>query len=175
MLTDPTHKAAFKTHLLANTTPLSVNGGPPTPVNQLPNGPEEIFAIAVWYNSTATPPFFVFRTSVPVSEIMSNGFVWTQVDNATVGKARIWDWMTRLGSIDPSKPNIVAGINEAWSGAGNVAQRTAIFAHCQMAATNAQKILAVGAGTTASNLGVGPAVAVMPPIAQSDVDEARNN
>jgi len=54
------------------------------------------------------------ETAVNPDEIMRNGMDWTQVDNLTVGKARIWDWMTKLGSFDASKVNIRAGIDECW-------------------------------------------------------------
>jgi hypothetical protein len=42
-------------------------------------------------NALASPAFRVYRNSVPMSEIMLNGFNWTRVDNLSVGKARIWE------------------------------------------------------------------------------------
>lgn len=116
----------------------------------LPNTSDGHAAVAAALNVTATPAFVVWRTAVPVDEIMSNGFDWTRVDNATVGKARIWEWMMRAGTIHPAKANIRAGIDEAWSGTGTeqVTHRAAIYAHCKRAATRAEKLFATGTGTT---------------------------
>lgn len=114
--------------------------------------------IAARYNLAAAPSFFVWRSSVPLDEIMLNGFDWTRVDNLSVGKARIWDWMFRqTGSIDPSKANIRTGIDAAWVGtAADLAVRAAVYAHCQRLASRLEKLFAVGAGTTVTN-GSGPA------------------
>lgn len=107
--------------------------------------------IAHAYDERAVPEFVVWKTSVEVDEIMRNGMDWTQVDNLTVGKARIWDWMTRLGHFDASKPNIRAGIEAAWVGtAAMLAVRATVYTHCKRAATRVEKLLATGTGTTAS-------------------------
>jgi hypothetical protein len=134
------------------------------------------FDIAVILNSQlATPDFFVWRPSVSVGEIMGNNFDWTRVDNMTVGESRIWEYMTQLGVIDPSKPNIRAGINEAYKGtAQDDAMRLAIFGHCQKLATRAQKLFATGTGTTTTDAGTGPATMAVESINASDVEAARN-
>lgn len=105
--------------------------------------------IAAAYNVTASPEFVVWRTTVDVDEIMRNGMDWTQVDNLTVGKARIWDWMTRLGTFNASKPNIRAGIDAAWVGTAQMlAVRAIVYTHCKRAATRGEKLLSTGTGTT---------------------------
>lgn len=133
------------------------------------------FDIAVALNTQiATPDFFVWRSSVPVTEIMGNNFDWTRVDNMTVGESRIWEYMTQLGAIDASKANIRAGVNEAYKGtAQDNAMRLAIFGHCQKLATRTQKLFATGAGTTTTDAGTGPATAVIETISASDVEQAR--
>lgn len=133
------------------------------------------FDIATILNTElATPDFYVWKTSVPVNEIMGNNFDWTRVDNMTVGEARIWEFMTQLGSIDPSKANIRAGVNEAYKGtAQDTAMRLAIFGHCQKLATRAQKLFASGAGTTTTDAGIGPATMAVEQITASDVEQAR--
>lgn len=114
-------------------------------------------------NATASPTFYVYRSAVPMPEIMLNGFDWTRVDNLSVGKARIWDWMVNadpLGrTINPSRPNIRAGINAVWVGtAADLAVRAAVYLHCQRPATVAEKLLkASGNGTAADAAGDGPA------------------
>lgn len=107
--------------------------------------------VAHAYNLAASPEWVVWKTAVEVDEIMRNGMDWTQVDNLTVGKARIWDWMTRLGNFNASKPNIRAGIDAAWVGtAAMLAVRATIYTHCKRAATRAEKLFSTGTGTTAS-------------------------
>lgn len=113
-----------------------------------PNNSDGAFDIAVDYNLPASPQFVVWRTNVPASEIMSNGFVWTAVDALTVGKARIWDWMTRYGSINPSKANVRQGLSDCF-GAGS-AMQTAIAPHLKRDATRAERLFATGTGTTGS-------------------------
>lgn len=107
--------------------------------------------VAHAYNLSAEPEHIVWKSAVDPDEIMRNGMDWTQVDNLTVGKARIWDWMTRLGSFDPSKLNIRAGIDAAWVGtAAMLAVRATIYTHCKRPATRAEKLFASGIGTTVS-------------------------
>lgn len=107
--------------------------------------------IADAYNQTAAPEWVVWRTAVDPTEIMANGMDWTRVDNLSVGKARIWDWMTRLGTFNASKANIRAGIDATWIGtAADLAVRAMVYTHCKRAATRGEKVLSTGAGTTTS-------------------------
>ena len=102
-------------------------------------------AIAQAYKLPATPTFVVWRTSVPVDDIINNGFVWTAVDSLTVGKARIWDWMRAPGSINPSKANVRQGLQDAFgTSQPNIAQ------HLKREANRAERLFATGTGTTAA-------------------------
>lgn len=110
-------------------------------------------AIADDLNQIASPNFIVWKTVVHIDEIMQNGFDWTQVDNTTVGKARIWEWMfaNEARTINPSKLNIRAGIDEAWRGtAAMLAVRAAVYLHCKRVATKFEKLFAAGTGSDAS-------------------------
>lgn len=109
------------------------------------------YAIAALLNQEAVPAVVVWKTSVEADEVMRNGMDWTRVDNLTVGKARIWDWMTRLGTFNPSKVNVRAGIDAAWVGtAADLAVRAQVYTHCKRNATRAEALFAVGNGTDAS-------------------------
>lgn len=122
-------------------------------------------------NALASPDWTVWRTNVPIDEIMRNGMDWARVDNLSVGKARIWDWMSRLGSINPSKPNIRAGIDATWVGtAPDLAVRAAVYVHCKRSATLGEKILAAGTGTEADPATMG----YEGPISYTDIDNARH-
>jgi hypothetical protein len=103
---------------------------------------------------------------------MGNGFDWTRVDNLTVGKARIWEFMTTLGVINPSQANVRAGILAVFGTAGDLAMRLSIFGHCQRLATRVQKLFATGAGTTVTEQGIGPGTTVVESINYQDVLEA---
>lgn len=107
--------------------------------------------IAEVMNEPASPTYVVWRTDVPLEEIMRNGMDWTRVDNLSVGKARIWDWLSRLGTINASQPNVRSGIDATWVGnAADLAVRAAVYAHCKRGATRAEKLLASGTGSDAS-------------------------
>lgn len=139
MLT-PSQQATLRAAILANN---DISGTAP--------GPDSAFAIADYLAVVASPTFIVWRTEVAADEIMRNGMDWTQVDNLTVGKARIWDWLTRLGTINAAKPNVRAGIDAAWAGTAQMlAVRAAIYVHCKRSANRIEKILATGTGTDIS-------------------------
>jgi hypothetical protein len=119
----------------------------------LPHNSDGAYAVAQAYNELASPDFIVWRSSVSQDEIMQNGFDWVRVDNLSVGKARIWEWLfsNQTRSMNPSKVNVRAGIDETWKGtAADLAVRAAVYAHCTRAATRAEKLFASGTGTVAS-------------------------
>jgi len=117
-------------------------------LNQIPHSYDGAFALADALTVDVSPAFIVWRTSVSAEEIMSNGFVWTAVDALTVGKARIWDWMTRYGTINPSKVNVRQGMADAFGAASAMA--TGIMPHLKRNANLLEKLFATGTGTTAS-------------------------
>ena len=113
----------------------------------------DYFTLQTVYNTLAIPTYVVWRTSVDQDEIMQNGFDWVRVDNLSVGKARIWEWLfSNLSrAINPSKPNVRLGIDEAWKGtAADLLVREAVYVHCKRDATVLEKLFATGAGTTLS-------------------------
>ena len=114
----------------------------------IPHSSDGAFDIAAAYNLTASPAFTVWRTSVETRQIMENGFVWTTVDGLAAGKARIWDWMSRLGIINPSKTNVRQGLADAF-GAGSP-MGLAIAPHLKRLATRAEKLFSTGTGSDAS-------------------------
>ena len=109
--------------------------------------------IANWYNQPATPAWTVWRSSVTWDEIMLNGMAWDRVDNLSVGKARIWEWLFKNAAtaMNPSKANIRAGIDATWVGtAADLAVRAAVYEHCKRTANRVEKLLSAGTGTSAS-------------------------
>jgi hypothetical protein len=116
-------------------------------------------------NAAVNPTYRVFRGAVPTEEVMTNGFDWTRVDNLSVGKARIWEWLTTAKRdadgrfvFDASKPNIRTGINATWVGtAADLAVRAAVYLHCFRAATVFERLYTTGGDGSAPNAtGDGP-------------------
>jgi len=100
-----------------------------------------------------TADFVVWRSRVDQDEIMQNGMDWTRVDNLTIGKARIWEWMFNNAErvFNPSKANVRAGIDATWVGtAADLAVRASVYGHCKRFATLGEKVLATGTGSDAS-------------------------
>jgi hypothetical protein len=110
------------------------------------------------YGAPASPAYIVWRMQVSQDEIMQNGFNWTRVDNLSVGKARVWEWLFNNESraINPSKANVRAGIDAVWVGTQqDLDVRAAVYTHCKRSATRFEKLFATGTGTDAvpANLG----------------------
>lgn len=139
-------------------------------LSQYPLNSDGDYDIATKLNLTYTPTFIVWKTDVAVEDIMRNGMDWTRVDNLSVGKARIWDWMTRLGYFNAGKANVRAGIDATWVGtAADLAVRAQVYTHCKRAASVVEKWLASGTGTDA----VPATMAFEGPISPQTVGEAR--
>lgn len=143
------------------------------------DGPSELTARL--NTEAVTPPFLVWRESVSQAEIMNNGFDWVRVDNLSVGKARIWEWLFKsTNTINAAKANVRAGIEETWKGtAADLAVREAVYAHCREAASHIKKLFAVAATAppvTSGTLGsvTNVAVASITAVTQSDVEAARS-
>jgi hypothetical protein len=103
-------------------------------------------AIAAVYNIAASPSFFVWKTSVSPEEYIE-ATVWTEVDALTVGKARIWEWVTKgqTAAINPSKVNVRQGLADCW--ASNTTTRTNLLTIGKRLANKVEKLLATGTGT----------------------------
>lgn len=130
----PSQYAAVKAFILADPV-----------LSQAPANEDGDDFIANAMNLLASPAFVVWKTKVSQDEIMQNGFDWLRVDNLSVGKARIWEWLfdNDERSINPSKANVRAGISEAWKGtAADVAVRDAVLGHCKRNASIIEKLLA---------------------------------
>lgn len=144
-------------------------------LSAFPNNSDGNFEIAAAFNQQATPAFYVWRTSVAITEIMQNGFDWTRVDNLRALPTVIWEFMTAAGSVNPSLANVRAGFIACFNVAADLGTRQGIFNHSQRLATRAEKLLATGSGTTSTDQGVGPATMGFEGLLSFlDVEAARN-
>lgn len=108
-------------------------------------------AITAAYNTTGTA--VVWRTSLRRDAAMGNGFDWAQVDNLTVGQARIWDYLfdNEQRICNPSDANVRSGITECWKGtAAKLAVQATVLGHAKRNATRAEALFATGAKTEVS-------------------------
>ena len=141
MYLTPEQQATLKTAILADQT-----------LNQIYSD-GDLGALAAALNADKSPAVVVWRSSVSKDEIMQNGFDWVEVDNLTVGKARIWEWLfdNATTTINPSKANVRAGIAECWKGtAAKLAVQAAVLANCKRNASVLESLFVTGTGTTAS-------------------------
>lgn len=157
MALTPNQRTALKADIAADPT-----------ISGLPVNSDTSAAIADLYNQASSPAFTVWRTSVGTDEIMSTGFIWTVVDGMTVGKARIWEWMMSLGTLNPSKANIRQGLVDAF-GAGS-AMANAITPTLKRVATRAERLFATGTGSD----GTPGLLTFEGALSSHDVDDARN-
>jgi hypothetical protein len=99
------------------------------------------------YNLDST--FVVWRPTVAVEEYR-DALDWTEVDNITAAKARIWEWVTgnMTLSLETGKPNVRAGLAQVW--AVNSDTRAALLAIADRLATLAESLYATGTGSAAS-------------------------
>jgi hypothetical protein len=153
--------AAVKADILADAT-----------LAAYPMNSDGAYAIAEAYNLPAAAEWIVWKTNVDPEDIMRNGMDWTRVDNLSVGKARIWDWMTKLGTFNASKINIRAGIDAVWVGtAADLAVRALVYTHCKRTSSRIEKLLSEGTGSDAS-----PAVMAFEGlISYPEIMQARNS
>jgi hypothetical protein len=135
-LTDP-QLAALKAHIEANTDPDLVAA------LAIRNDTE----IARLYNLDSA--FMVWRTEIRPDEYCK-ALDWTEVDNISVGKARVWDWSTQFqtANIDASNANLRLGIAQAFG--GNSDTTANLTALAKRAASIYETVFATGTGTTNS-------------------------
>lgn len=152
MQLSPEQKTTFKNWLTANADGLDEQ------------------AAANLANALVSPSYLVWRSVVNLVDVQTQtGFDWTRVDNLSVGKARIWDWMfNSIDAMQPWRGNYREGINAVWVGtAADLAVRAAVNAACQRPVTNFEKLYVVqtttgpvqsgnrGTTTNADTLGIG--------------------
>ena len=108
---------------------------------------------ATGLRALASPTFTVWKTSVSIDDVTrADNFDWTRVDNLSVGLARCWEWMfDGTNTINPSKANVRAGIDNVWKGtAADLNVRAVVYGVCKRAANKMEQIFATGTGSDAS-------------------------
>ena len=108
--------------------------------------------IAGYYNEQASPAFTVWRTSISKDEVYDNGFTWSQIDNVSEPRWRIWHELfdNDQRTMNPSKPNVRQGVTEVWSGtAAKVAVGAYVLGKCKRAVNRVERLFVTGTGSVA--------------------------
>lgn len=125
----PGQLTTLRTHIAANT---NLIGG--VAINALPNGPDENFAIAAWYNGTAlagdAQPFGnalnLWKPVVTIQEL-NTAINWSQnpaggTDAAQTNSWLRWQSMCWSNALDLTDSQVRSGIQSVWAtGASNAA------------------------------------------------------
>lgn len=138
-------KATLKTNILSIT-------GPGSPAEMYTDG--NLSGLADYYNVTASPDFWVWRTNVSRAEIYNTAsptgsfWDWTTYKNQGASEQNAWTQMFMGDAADFSRQNLRDGIGKIF-GAAN-AQTTHCLAMGRRLATRLEKVLATGTGSAAS-------------------------
>lgn len=89
--------------------------------------------------------FYVWRPTISVEEYR-DALDWTEVDNITTAKARIWDWVTGQMTLplESGKASVRAGLAQCWASNSNT--RANLLAIAKRFATVAEEVFATGVG-----------------------------
>ena len=118
-------------------------------LNAHPSNSDGAFAIATAYNLLAVPDYVVWRTNVPTSEC-KKAMVWTEFIGRSAGERDAWQFMLSNGFINGADVNVRQGIQDIFSGASGATSRTNLSNIAKRNATRAEKLFAVGLGTSVS-------------------------
>jgi hypothetical protein len=135
----PEQLATLRADILASTDPdvVAARGTSPETRNDV--------ELQRLYNLDST--FVVWRTSVAVNEYRA-AITWTEVDALTVGKARIWDWITAQMTLplNASVASVRQGLADCWG--AQTATRAGLIAAGKRFATRCEALFATGTGTS---------------------------
>ena len=105
----------------------------------------QVNIIAAAYNVVYTPDFYVWKTSVSVSEL-HDVYVWTEMDTLTQAKYNQLTLLLSQGSVNPSKSNVRQGMNDIFTALTST--KAAITPILKRLVTKGEKLFATGTGTT---------------------------
>lgn len=151
--------ATLKADIAANANTVPVNGTP-TPISAVPASPDNAAAVAAWYNLEADPAYWVWRTRVTKSELVTSvgpdGTTFNWTGNGFIarsaGEQTAWqELFNGSQSVNAALTNVRQAFADIFSGTGNAAaNRTHLLAVARRKAAAAEKLFATGTGSTAS-------------------------
>lgn len=133
----------LKNDMAANTATVDI-GGVMTPINEVPQTPDNAFVIAAWYNLPAN--YWVWRESVSRSQVynttsdLPSSWDWTFYKNQSVTEQNAWTQMFMGDQADFSKLNLRVGISKIFT-AGSSVNRDHAFAVGRKKCNSVEKLL----------------------------------
>lgn len=115
--------------------------------------------IAAWLNADATPPYYVWKTSMSRHDILTtqsvDGTVFSWAGNGYISRSQgerdaFREVFNSSGYVVPTAPNVIAAFSDIFSGAGGLANRNHVTSMGKRVARRIEAILAVGLGTLLS-------------------------
>lgn len=134
------------------------------------------FDIAAALNQPNAVSFLAWKSSVNLMEVTGRpGFDWTRVDNLSVGKARIWEWLFLSHIANPSFASVRSGVEATFAvEATDAPCRQAFYDASVRQVSTVEKLYATGTGTAPTSHGVNPgSMASEGPISAAEVHQAR--
>ena len=114
-------------------------------------------AVGAFYNATATPAFWVWRSTVSRADVynstsdLPSNWSWPTYKAQAVTEQNAWTQMFMGDIADFSQDNLRAGVVSIFSGSAPAnAQQAHILAVGRRTVTRLEKLLAAGTGSTAS-------------------------
>lgn len=151
MSLSPSQLATLKAAILLDPALAALTSGPDT----------DYGAIAAAMNLSASPDFWVYRSSLSRHELITQSsqdgtsFTWGGTTGGYISRSpgerdAFREMFNDSGAVDPAQANIQAGFADIFSGPGAGAQnnRAHIAAMSRRKATRAEKALATGMGST---------------------------
>ena len=144
------------------------------------------FALAALLNTAASPDYWVWRSKITQSEIVSTTsgdattFSWTTYIGRSAGERDAWRQMFANSgdAVNPSNANVRAAFADIFSGVSGAGQRAHLVAVGRRKATRGEKIFASatpgGSGESGST-GNPASMGFEGALAWQDVDDARNS
>jgi hypothetical protein len=116
--------------------------------------------LASFYNEVATPTYLVWRTTLALAPLFTqDGFDWTRVDNLSVSKSRILEYMVAAGEqLNFAMPETRSGIEAAFAVVADAPCRQAIYTGAVRLALTGEQLFATGTGQPPTDHGQGAAV-----------------
>ena len=113
------------------------------------------YLIAAAYNSTAIPDFWVWRPDMSVQEMVNGnpagpGVDWSEYQVLSTQFQSAFLALTQSPVIDATQANIRSAFGAIFTTAGSPNSRANLIAIARRKATRAEKLFAVGTGSTAS-------------------------
>lgn len=152
--------ATFKTSLLAQTDPQVVAW----------RASRNDYAIAQWYNETATPTFLAYRNDVRSEEI-GNAWVGTDIDGMSalnMQRLQLLLQSAPAGIFDMTRSDRRAGFENPFGTNVSNASRVAMRLAFRRPVSRVERLFVTGTGTEAAP----GLMAYIGPLAQSDVTDA---